>query len=117
MPPIIFTLGGPHLNLDSSRRRGVPPNLCGMFPLPARAFAITGVSRDSAGAAVGGCTCTLFRVSTTGSETVFTQLATTVSDGSGNYSFSVGAEGPYRIVFDLDGAPAKAGVTAKTLSG
>lgn len=86
-------------------------------PLPAIGRVLAGVSRDSAGAALGGCTCTLLKVNTTGAEAVFTQVATTVSDGAGNYSFVVGFEGPYRVMFDLAGAPVLAGITLKTLSG
>lgn len=92
-------------------------------PLPARGVTITGVSRDSAGAALGGCTCTLFRVTEspppgTGRGTeLFTQVAQMVSDGSGNYSFVVGFDGPYRVTFDLAGAPIRAGLTLKSLTG
>ena len=124
MPPILFRLAGPNLNTSSGARRGVPPNLCGDFPLPARSVSITGVSRDSTGAPLGGCTCTLFRVTPGATDAAgvvgldtFTQVATTVSDGSGNYSFVVGFHGPYRVTFDLDGAPVRAGLTLKTLSG
>lgn len=127
MQSIIFTLGGPHLNLNGTgiRRRGVPPNFCGNRLLPAIGSTITGVSRDSTGVALAGCTCILFKVTQspnpvtaaqTGA-TTFTQMATTVSDGSGNYSFNVGFDGPYRVTFDLDGAPIRAGITLKTLSG
>ena len=125
MPPILFTLGGPHLNMNGTgiRRRGVAPNFCGNRLLPALGVSISGVSRDSAGAALAGCAVTLFKVtespeiaSGAGSPR-FTQQATTVSDGSGNYSFVVGFDGPYRVTFDLDGAPVRAGLTLKTLSG
>lgn len=91
--------------------------LGGLRQPPALSRVITGVSRDNTGAALGGCTCTLFRVTTNGPETIFTQMATTISDGSGNYSFVVGFDGPYRVTFDLDGAPIRAGLTLKTLDG
>ena len=124
MPPILFTLGGPHLNINPVGCLGVPPNLAGAFPLPRAGVSISGVSRDSAGAALAGCTVTLFKVKkpapdeagVTGNDS-FTQLATTISDGSGNYSFVVGFDGPYRVTFDLDGAPVRAGLTLKTLAG
>ena len=101
----------------SGQSGGVQPFMGGMRPLPQPSVTIAGVSRDSAGAALGGCTCTLLKVNTVGSEAVFSQVATTVSDGSGNYIFVVGFEGPYRVMFDLDGAPIRAGITLKTLSG
>jgi hypothetical protein len=49
--------------------------------------------------------------------TRYEQVAQTVSDGSGNYSFVVGFDGPYRVTFDLDGSPVRAGLTLNTLSG
>ena len=109
--PIIFPLA----LLGIAGKRG--PFRGGTAPLPAASVTIAGVSRDASGAALGGCTCTLLKVETLGGETVFTQLATAVSDGSGNYSFVVGFSGPYRVMFDLDGAPTRAGLTLKTLSG
>jgi hypothetical protein len=96
---------------------GVSPWIGHMMPMPAVASTITGVSRDSVGAALGGCTCTLLKVATNNAYPFYTQLGTTVSDGSGNYSFNVGVDGPYRVIFDLDGAPIRAGLTLKTLSG
>lgn len=123
MQPLIFTLGGPSRNMRLAGRRGVPPNFCGNRLLPALGATLSGVSRDSAGVALAGCTCTLFRVtespnlSTGQGVPVFTQVAVTVSDGSGNYSFPVGFDGPYRVTFDLDGAPIRAGLTLKSLSG
>lgn len=125
MVPILFKLGGPNLNYAGTGRRrgGVPPNLCGTFPLPRAGVTITGVSRDSAGAALAGCTCTLFKVTqspvqgTGKGDVVYDQRAQTVSDGSGNYSFVVGFDGPYRVTFDLNGAPIRAGITLDTLSG
>lgn len=116
LQPILFRLlpivGGGNGALD-----GVSPFHGWMAPLPALGSTITGVSRDSTGAALGGCTCTLMRVGTQDTNPIFTQMATTVSDGGGNYSFVVGFDGPYRVMFDLDGAPIRAGLTLKTLSG
>lgn len=93
-------------------------------PLPALGVTITGVSRDSTGTPLAGCTCTLFRVTDAPTPDpsgrggpVFTQVAVTTSDGSGNYSFVVGFDGPYRVTFDLAGAPVRAGLTLKTLAG
>ena len=123
LSPILFNLSGFQLNLNPNGRMGVPPSLRGKIPLPAIARTITGVSRDSTGAALAGCTCTLFRVNKQATDAagvagtdLFTQMATTVSDGSGNYSFTVGAD-DYRVTFDLAGAPIRAGLTLKTLSG
>ena len=92
------------------------------IPLPAATVSIVGVSRDSVGVALGSCTCTLFKVRTVydaaGTATItYTQVATTVSDGSGNYSFVVGFDGPYRVTFDKGGAPILAGITLNSLSG
>lgn len=59
----------------------------------------------------------MFRVTENGATPTFTHIATVISDGSGNYSFVVGFDGPYRVTFDLDGAPIRAGLTLKSLTG
>jgi hypothetical protein len=116
--PILFTVGNIHRSLSSALRKGVAPFMPELMPIMGPiGLTISGVSRDSTGAALGGCTCTLFRVNTAGPLTTFTQLAVTTSDGSGNYSFVVGTDGPYRVTFDLDGAPIRAGISLKTLAG
>jgi hypothetical protein len=66
---------------------------------------LAGVSRDSAGSALGSCTVELYH----GKKMV----AGTVSDASGNYSFSNPGSGPFRIIADKAGV---AGVTAETLT-
>jgi len=87
-------------------------------PLPVLpAQSITGVSRDSNGNPLGGCTCSLLRVVNTGSTPLFVHVDTTVSDGSGNYSFRASAGFLYRVTFDLAGSPDRAGITTKTLQG
>jgi hypothetical protein len=84
---------------------------------PARLF-ITGVSRDSTGAPLAGCTCTLFRADTTGPLPVFTQIDSTVSDDYGVFRFyGVGADTRYRVTFDKEGGPALAGITLRNLAG
>lgn len=104
--------------IGASQRMGVPPPMHGIFPMPPTSVSITGVSRDLAGVALGGVTCTLLRVDTTGTYPAFTQVgAAQVSDGSGNYSFVVGSHGPFRVMFDLTGSPSRAGVTLPTLVG
>lgn len=116
MPVLLFPVVR-RQTITSARQIGHPRLLRNNLPLPAVSISITGVSRDSAGAALGGCTVTLFKVSTQNGFPVFTQQAVMVSDGSGNYSFVVGADGPYRVTFDLDGAPIRAGLTLKSLAG
>lgn len=112
MRPILFLATG------LRGRRAVAHTIPrGRFPMPAVGYTLSGVSRDSAGAALAGCTCTLFKVATANGLPVFTQLAAMISDGTGNYSFNVGSDGPYRVTFDLDGAPIRAGLTLKTLTG
>ena len=120
--PILFPLVR-RQSIRSVRQVGNPRLLRGIVPLPAASVSITGVSRDSAGAPLGGCTCTLFRVRESVSDGTgkgsyqYEQVAQTVSDGAGNYTFVVGFAGPYRVTFDLDGAPDLAGLTINTLSG
>jgi len=72
---------------------------------------ITGVTRNSAGAALGGVTVDMF-VSATD---MF--VTTTVSDGSGNYSIQVLVSGPFYLVAYKAGSPDVAGTTVNTLVG
>jgi len=111
--PILFPLA----KLNLAGRRGAAPLFAAGRLLPASRVTITGVSRDASGVALGGCLCTLFRVTTNGPLPVYTQLAQVTSDGSGNYAFTVGTNGPYRVTFDLAGAPILAGITLNTLTG
>jgi len=115
--PVLFMKGQLRLNLNFALRKGVPPNFSEFNKLAPSSSRLSGVSRDSTGAALAGCTCDLFKVTTNGSSKTYVHVGTTVSDGSGNYSFNVGNEGPFRVTFDLDGAPIRAGITLNTLGG
>jgi Carboxypeptidase regulatory-like domain len=66
--------------------------------------ALIGVSRDSAGAALAGCTVELYH----GKK----MIAGTTSDGSGNYRFDNPGSGPFRVIFDKTGM---AGLTSENL--
>jgi Concanavalin A-like lectin/glucanases superfamily len=75
-------------------------------------FLLTGQTKNSSGAALGGCTVRLFRTSDN------LLIATTTSDGSGNYSFTVGdGTTAYYAVAYLAGSPDVAGTTVNTLVG
>ena len=78
---------------------------------PERNYLVSGVTRDSTGAALGGCTVKLFNAATD----VLTQ--TTTSDGSGNYSFIVDKTQSWYVVSYKPGAPDVAGTTVNTLVG
>lgn len=71
---------------------------------------ISGVTRDSVGAALGSCIVQLFR---TPSDTLVAELT---SDGSGNYRFENPGSGPFYIVAYKAGAPDVTGATANTLT-
>lgn len=72
-------------------------------------YSLSGVSRDSAGAALGGCTVKVFL---TGNDT---KQFETVSDGSGNWSIDVGANpGPFYYVEYKIGSPDQAGTSINT---
>lgn len=72
-------------------------------------YSLSGVSRDSAGAALGGCTVKVFL---TGNDT---KQFETVSDGSGNWSIDVGANpGPFYYVEYKVGSPDRAGTSINT---
>jgi hypothetical protein len=72
-------------------------------------FVISGVSRDSSGVALGSCTIALMQ---TGGD-ILTQ--TTISDASGNFSFSNPGSGPFYLVAYKVGSPDVAGTTVDTL--
>ena len=75
-------------------------------------FTLSGVTRDSAGAILGGCTVKLFGTATD------VLIATTTSDaGTGAYSFATFALGSteYYAVAYLAGSPDVAGTTVNTL--
>ena len=72
--------------------------------------AIAGVTRDSAGVALGNCEVDLFL---TGGDLI---LARTMSDASGNYRFDNPGSGPFFAVGYLPGSPDVAGTTVRTLA-
>jgi len=74
-------------------------------------FRIVGVSRDSAGAALAFCDVSLFIA-----DAFDQRIATTTSDGSGNYSFSVPSNADrYWVAMYKAGSPNLAGVSDRTL--
>lgn len=78
---------------------------------PERNYIISGVTKDSTGAVLGSCTVKLFNTATNILE------QTTVSDASGNYSFTVDKTQTYYEVSYKAGAPDVAGTTVNTLAG
>jgi hypothetical protein len=72
-------------------------------------YSLTGVSRDSNGAALGACSVKVFL---TGNDT---KQFETVSDASGNWSIDVGANpGPFYLVEYKVGSPDRAGTSLNT---
>lgn len=75
-------------------------------------LSISGVTQNASSAALVGCTVKLYRTSDD------VEIATTVSDGSGNYVFPIQAlatGGPYYIVAYKAGSPDVAGTTVNTI--
>jgi hypothetical protein len=70
---------------------------------------ITGVTKDSAGAALGGATVQLFRTL----DDAF--RSEVVSDGSGNYVLYPDVTGPFYLVAYKAGAPDVTGVSVNTV--
>lgn len=110
MPPILFPLAGPHINLSSAQRKGVAPQR-GITPLPVAAWTISGVTRDSTGAALASCNVDLFNTATD------IRMDATTSDGSGAYSFGANWYDQYYAVAYKTGSPDVAGTTVNTLTG
>lgn len=72
-------------------------------------YRLTGVSRDSTGAVLGGCTVKVFMTLND------TKVYETVSDGSGNWSIDVSPNpGPFYYVEYLIGSPDRAGTSINT---
>jgi hypothetical protein len=71
--------------------------------------AITGVSRDNTGAALGACVVKCYRAWDD------LMIAQTVSDGSGNFTLNPSTSGPYYLVWYLAGSPDRAGTSVNTL--
>lgn len=76
-----------------------------------RNYTITGVTKNSSGAALGSVTVKLFNQATD------ILVASTISDASGNYSFIVDKTQLYYEVAYLAGSPDVAGTTVNTLAG
>lgn len=74
-----------------------------------RNASLSGVTRDGSGNPLGSCTVHLFQALND------TQISTTISDGSGNFTFLPTASGPFYLVAYLPGSPDVAGTTVNTL--
>jgi hypothetical protein len=83
-------------------------------------YTIDGVTRNGAGAALAGCTVTLFdagelAVGWNPDAMADPVAATTVSDGAGQFHFEVRTPGNYQMQAYLSGSPDLAGVTVNTV--
>ena len=74
-------------------------------------YLISGVTRDSTGAALGNCTVHFFRAADD------LAIAQTTSDANGVFSTYVPAGVQYYIIAYLPGSPDVAGTTVNTLTG
>lgn len=74
-------------------------------------FTIAGVTKDSSGVALSGCTVKLFLAA---SDTI---VSTQTSDVNGNYSFNVDKTVSYYVIAYLAGGTPVAGTTVNTLTG
>lgn len=88
----------------------VPIPQIGAIPVTPTVFRVVGVTKDSTGTALAGCTVKLYR---SRDDALIDQ---TVSDAAGNYSFASGSTvETYYIVAYKPGAPDVAGTTVNTL--
>lgn len=83
----------------------------GNVPYVEYGYALTGVTRDSTGTALGGCTVVVYR---TADDSV---AARGVSDASGNYSLPATPSFTHYVVAYLAGVPDVAGTTSNQLVG
>jgi len=87
------------------------------LPLPTieseQNFFITGVTKDAAGAALGGCT--VYLLAMIGDRPIL--AAITVSDVDGNYRFYTSVGTTYWVIDYKAGAPDVGGMTVNNLQG
>jgi hypothetical protein len=91
-----------------------PPLLNPCYFATVRWF-LTGVTRDSAGSALGNCRVVALetgRLAKDGAPIV----GETISDGSGNYSIEVATNVAHQVIAYLPGAPDVAGISLNTLT-
>lgn len=93
-----------------NRVKGVSVTLRQLGDVTDKAYKISGVTRDSTGAALGNCQVQLFYTPT---DTLVNEVT---SDASGNYSFRVGPNIACYAVAYLAGSPDRAGTTVNTLT-
>lgn len=107
--PLLFRFA--EARARAGRMLGVGPSLQGQLPLPVKYYPISGVTRDSAGAALGSCAVHLFRTA----DDVEMDMLT--SDANGNFEFRAPAPAQnYYVVAYLPGSPDVAGTTVNTLT-
>lgn len=99
---------GVNVNLGNGKGPIKPYAFYVPFKQPAR-YIITGVTKDSTGAALGACVVDLFDTATD------TIRATTISDASGNYLVDGQIDNTYYLVAYKTGAPDVSGTTVNTL--
>lgn len=90
-------------------------HLMNAFVQSAQRWALTGVTRDSTGAALGNCAVVVMetgRINVGGAAVD----AMTTSDGSGNYSVELPNNGAHSAFAYLVGSPNRAGVTLNTIT-
>lgn len=80
-----------------------------------KTWTITGVTKDSTGAALGNCRVVCFETGrlAVGQSPV---VAETISDGSGNYTVTVPTNTDYELIAYLPGSPDVAGITRNDIS-
>ena len=114
MPPLLFLMRNmPIQSSRSSRQLAGPRLLRGQRPLANPLVSLSGITRDSTGAVLGGVTVQVFETATDRFVTEVISDATT-----GAYVVPVGiGTGPYYAVAYIAGAPDRGGTTVNTLVG
>jgi hypothetical protein len=99
-----------------SSKQSQPGVVHPLKPMPATVLKITGISKDSAGAPLGSCVMSLFRVDAdSGNNLVYTFISNTTSDATtGSYTFNVNRNYNYMVTSNK---VTVAGITLNTLTG
>ena len=97
---------------------GITPlgmNLMESFPEDTGRWLLSGVTKDSTGAALGNCRVVVLETARIGVQQN-PVVGEMISDGSGNFSFTVPRNTGYQVVAYLPGSPDVAGVTRNDLA-
>jgi hypothetical protein len=103
-----------HFGTFVDLERGIP--IINRFVQATDRFALTGVTRDGTGAALGNCRVVAFETGRIGVEGIEATVGETISDESGNYTLEVSLNTSHQLIAYKAGSPDVAGITKNTIT-